>query len=225
MLTTGIQEGGISNMAFEQPTRPVAGTIGATTWGVKVRNSLSYLKDEFDKNGMFLIEKKVLASPGTIEFTSIPDTYTHLKIVVNARGTYADPTLGYGDLLFLRINGDTGNNYDYLQSAYVGGAGELSGGSNGYGACYVGRITGAQATTDYSSCNVIDIPSYKDTVFFKAIHALSTRQPYSNSSTYSIIGKHGNIWKSTNAITSILLYGNNSANFIAGSTASLYGLL
>ena len=207
-------------MTYIQPTRPVAGTIATTEWGTQVADDIAYLKTELDKSAMHLIEKITLTEAGTIEFTDIPDTYTHLKLVVNARGTYAS----YGDSLAGLLNSDTDANYDGMVYALVNGTEQMSE-WNAEDKLLLGNVVSANATENYTGQTLIYIPSYKATVFNKCVHCEYVRLPYSNSTTYSFIGRSANLWKSTSAITNIVLYGLISTNLAAGSTASLYGLL
>lgn len=140
-------------------------------------------------------------STGT--FTSIPATYTDLRIIFT--GTSSSQSLS------LRFNADTGTNYS--RTAVQG----------------TGSVASSFTTTSASSINIATLST---TPLFVAPNVFS----YAGSTHKTILSEEsrdqngaGNVvrtvglWRSTDAITSITLFGASNNN-ITG-TATLYGIL
>lgn len=165
---------------------------------------------------MVLIETKTVGSggAGTIDFTSIPATFTDLKVVLSTRADVADDWQN----LFVAINGSSTNFtrrelYDYNQ-----GAGEVIGSSN----ATTGHFgSGTQNNTTVNTFGITKgyFPNY----------AGSNNKVYSvesiveNNSSQTIRKIIAGQWASTSAITS-LSFSNTSGNFKQYSSASLYGI-
>ena len=151
----------------------------------------------------------------SVEFTSIPSTYTHLQI----RGIFKDasPADNYSTMT-VQLNSDTGNNYSrhYLQgdgaSVYAGGQAT----QNGYNYSYA---TGNTATaTNIFSVNIYDILDYANTNKYKTIRHLGGWD--FNGSGFVTYGSFS--WQSTNAVTSIKITGG--ASFKQYTQVALYGI-
>jgi hypothetical protein len=145
-----------------------------------------------------------------VSFTSIPSTYTNLRIVYQAAliGTTWD------DLL-LRINGST-TNYD--RQLLQGRAGSATA-SESFGA---NSITIAYNTDTNGSVGSIVIPNYKNTVFDKmAINYFFAK--HGTSSGNQFVGVFGGTLRSTSAVTQIDIFNSGSRAFVTGSTFTLYG--
>ena len=152
----------------------------------------------------------------TMSFTSIPSTYTDLKIVISARSSYSS-----GEGVLMRFNSSSGANYTYRQlygfGSSVGSYAPTS--SETYG--FLGSIGGTNYTA--STFNSIDlyVPNY----------ASSNNKSFSvdtvaenNSATVNQNDLIAGLWSQTAAITSITLTSYNAANFVQHSTATLYGI-
>ena len=163
------------------------------------------------------IQSTTLGSAATnITFSSIPATYTDLRIDASLTGTGT----GYSDSPSrIRFNSDTGSNYSYT---YVRGDGSTAFSTRGTNASYAfgyqsGSISGSQPT--FYTC---DIFSY----------AGSTNKTCLVSTGVDMNGVYGgyvyrivNLWRNTSAITSIELSTPNGDNLAVGSTATIYGIL
>lgn len=156
------------------------------------------------------IATTTLSSAGSITFTSIPATYTDLRIVLVSK------SVDLGVNVNFRFNGDSGTNYSYT---YIRGDGSSASSyrqtdrSQGY----------FSDNSDNSNFNLgtLDIFSYAGSTY-KTV--LATYADDRNGSGY--VFSTVNLWRSTSAITSILLQpGNISTNFAIGTTATLYGIL
>jgi len=146
----------------------------------------------------------------TISFTSIPQTYTDLELVIQVR-----ENSGSDGNTFINFNSDTGANYSFTQIYGSGSAG----GSN--------RASSQTRTGIYGNASQIDAST---TYGFSKAYILN----YSNSTTYKSIYSQGNfttieivarthLWRSTAAITRIDLT-LASGNYANGSVVTLYGI-
>ena len=143
------------------------------------------------------------SATSTVTFSSIPSTYTDLRIV------YA--TTASGDAgNYLRFNSDTGSNYSRTG---LYGNGSSAGSNRDTNATGIyGPFTMSSAITS----NTIDIMNYSNTTTNKTC---LVRAGAANNSTLTSVG----LWRSTSAITSISIT-CDGANFVAGSTFTLLGI-
>jgi hypothetical protein len=145
-----------------------------------------------------------------ITFSSIPATYTDLKIVLVANNNTAD----WG---FFRINGDTGTNYSFTQLSGDGSSAASSQTSTvSYGAWE--NVNGIINTANTFQMSIFDFFSYGGSTNKTVL--VETARDRNGSGN---VARYVNLWRNTAAITSVLLY-PNSGNFIAGTTATLYGI-
>ena len=160
------------------------------------------------------IATSTIASDGQgWDFTSIPSTYTDLRLVIYGRGTYASTTFGgYG-----RFNNDSGSNYSYSR-LFSDGTAQSQGASN-QDTFGVGELPSANATANVFGQTVIDILNYSNTTTFKTI-LVRTSTITSSSYTFTYV----NLWRNTAAINRIT-FGTAGLNSMkAGSMATLYGI-
>jgi Fe-S cluster assembly scaffold protein SufB len=161
-----------------------------------------------------------VVTPGaTVSFSSIPGTYNHLYLTF--RGRVSDSATLEG--INLQFNDDTGSNYDmqYLQGA----ASTASAGSAAAAtAIQILIASGATASANVPARGDLWINNYAGTTFYKLVDALmATFHTLGTTSSY-ITQKRSGIWRSTAAITKIVLGDGGGGNFIAGSAFSLYGI-
>lgn len=152
----------------------------------------------------------------SIEFTSIPSTYTHLQI----RGIARTDRTGSPaqDALKLQFNSDTGTNYSHHYLS--GNASSVSAGANtSSSGIFIDGISNNSAATGVFGAFVIDILDYKNTNKNKTLMALSG---WDNNGV-GIVWFESGMWLSTNAITSIKILPNTGPNFLQYSKFSLYG--
>lgn len=146
---------------------------------------------------------------------SLASTSRNIRIVGQARGNPATPHCQVN----LQLNGDTGNRYDYIEEAWQGtGVFFTTGFATSFVRCIY--VDGAGSPANYAAMFNIDIANYAGTTFYKSIHARSGEAQAASSGNY--YGREIRAtWRSTAAVTSILLY-PNSGSFLAGSVFSLY---
>jgi hypothetical protein len=151
----------------------------------------------------------------SIDFTSIPSTYTDLVLVLSGRGA-ASNVYNYARL---RFNGDTGNNYQMILLYGDGGTPGTT--SVNPGTSIVGGLQAGQTSTANTFSNTQwYIPNYAgSTTKSVAIDAVSENNGTAGSNGYLTAAR----WTSTSAITSISLF-IESATFVQYSTAYLYGV-
>ena len=153
-------------------------------------------------------------SSGTITFSSIPSTYTHLQIRAIARD---DRGVALNNC-YMRLNGATTG----YTTHYIIGNGSTASPDAWIGADYidVGINTGASATSGIMSAFVIDILDYASTNKNKTTRQLSGSDQNGSGSVRFQSG----LWQSTNAVTSITLHANTSWNFTTTTQFALYGI-
>jgi hypothetical protein len=164
---------------------------------------------------MELITSVTVGSGGAASVTlpatgTIPQTYTDLKIVVSARGTYSGP----GNSHSISLNGSSAN----FTSRLIQGSGTGTPVS-GTLTQYIGDIVAANATANTFSNAEIYIPNYTSSNY-KSISVDSVTE---NNATTAYATLVGLLWSNTAAITSITLT-NDNGNYVEGSTFYLYGI-
>ena len=156
------------------------------------------------------------STTATITFSSIPATYTHLQLRVLARTNRSAGT----DLMSMRMNSDTGNNYaDHL--FYGDGSSVIIDGNNTYGKINIQRVASDNLSASIFSGFVIDILDYANTNKYKTIRYLGGFD--ANGSGRVAFGS--GLWQNTAAITSITLEGLEfSSSYNQYSQFALYGI-
>ena len=150
------------------------------------------------------------SSAASVTFSSIPQTYTDLVLVVAVRYVASG---GNGSIQF---NGDTGANYSYTR--FDGnGTSATSGRSSNNSQIYL-STNGIGNTTDTSQINT-SIQNYSNTSTYKTIISRAAW----NGSLGAEVDVRVGLWRSTSAISSILVAAY-SQNFSTGSTFTLYGI-
>lgn len=165
-----------------------------------------------------LITKTILSvAAAAFDFTSIPQTFTDLIGVLDARCTEATGT----DVAQLTYNGDTGANYSEEQVYVLNNiaAGNSLTDNNFHTGGY---ITGANATANFVGESEFIVHNYANTAFIKRTHVHSGAYATDNVST-AIVLSITCIWLSTAAINRVTLTAPFFSNFVAGSRCSLYG--
>ena len=166
-------------------------------------------------NTYTLISSATVGSGGTssIDFTSIPSTYTDLCLVISARSAYSAVK---DDILFKLNTATTNFSTRYL---YANGSTNTQASST-YAAGYAGFAVGATATASTFSNNTLYISNYTSS----SNKAFLVDTVNENSSTNAYMMLLAGLWANTSTINQITLYSANSANFAQYTTAYLYGI-
>jgi len=151
----------------------------------------------------------------TIEFTSIPSTYTDLCLKISYRDGFAQAFLTPN----MWFNGDnTSSNY-YKRYIEGGGSGTPGSGNQSAASLFnVQNINGASSTANTFTSVDIYIPNYAGSAFKSASGDVVTE----NNATQSFQELHAFLWQNTAALTSITFQPPSS--FVQYSTATLYGI-
>jgi hypothetical protein len=153
----------------------------------------------------------------SIDFTSIPGTYTDLMVVLSARTSSADVT----DYATFTFNGNTtGYTYRYLFGNGGIGAGVFS--SSGSRSNMLGPIVvGANATSNTFGNAQIYIPNYAGSTN----KSISIDGVMEQNATEAYAQLWAGLWSNTSAITQVTLTPNTGPNWAQYTTATLYGVL
>lgn len=163
-----------------------------------------------------LIQTVTVGSGGaaSIEFTSIPQTYTDLLLVYSTR---AATTGSDGSA---RFNSDTGSNYSYRKLGGNGSVTSSDSGTSQTSFTRVGRVNPSSATANVFSSNSMYIPNYTSSNN-KSISIEGVSENNASSANIDLIA---GLWSNSAAITSIALQIDGGGNFAQYSSASLYGI-
>ena len=154
-------------------------------------------------------------SSGTITFSSIPATYSHLQIRCNAR-----TDAGFSsDFIQFRINSDSGANYTYHGLEGDGSAASAFAGT-GETVALGTTITGASASANIMGSAIIDFIDYATTTKYKTVRHFGGTDRNGTGATRL----QSNLWLNTSAISTITITSFRSANWTTSSTFALYGI-
>jgi hypothetical protein len=153
-----------------------------------------------------------------IEFTSIPATFTDIKIVVSARTDVAD----VADDLAVQINSDGTAGRHSWRIIWGNGSSANSGNSTSDSRGHGGWVSAANGTTSTFSSNEIYIPNYAGSTQ----KSFSTEGAQENNTSSALISMAANLYNQTTAVTSVKLFSRSypSSKFVQYSTATLYGI-
>lgn len=144
----------------------------------------------------------------TVDFTSIPSTYTDLVLVMGG-------SMASAANMFVRVgNGslDTGSNYSITTVIGTGSSAV----SQRLSSQTEIKVTDGLFFNTNEQCNIlINFQNYANTTTYKTLIGRT------NSAGIGVNAGVG-LWRSTSAINTIRLYG--SQNFNSGSVVTLYGL-
>ena len=150
----------------------------------------------------------ITSSSSAITFSSVPQTYTDLVVVINSKFTQTS-----GRFISLQYNSDTGANYT---SVYL--LGQSSGTATAYATGNSSaRIGNGSASSASGSC-VASIFDYTNATTYKT----SSGRTGSNEFAITYMAT----WKSTAAISTVTVTCDTASSnaFATGSTFSLYGI-
>jgi hypothetical protein len=153
------------------------------------------------------------ALSGAVNFTSIPQGYQDLMVVISSR----DTTASVNTTLFNYLNNDGSSIYSFT---IMSGDGSTTSSSRqtGQGVFGAAAQVGASATSGIFSTNIMHILNYSNTTTFKTVLWRSAADANGSGQSRLAVG----LYRSTAAITQV--YVNPASGFAAGSTATLYGI-
>jgi hypothetical protein len=148
----------------------------------------------------------------TIDFTSIPQTYTDLKIVLSGRSTTSDSTNPW-KFTTISFNGNTANR----TTRFLAGNGSSA--STASDTTIYTWVAGHNATTSVFGNAEIYVPNYTSSNF----KSISIDTVTENNATAAYQNLQGSLWSNTAAITQVTIT-LDTGNFVQYSTSTLYGI-
>ena len=149
------------------------------------------------------------SAASSITFSSIPNTYTDLRLVLVCTGTYSGPTLIF--------NGSSASNYS---QTYITGNGSAA--NSGYvsasPAIYLTSGSTPGVSTTIPNIYTFDIFSYAGATNKTLLETLAEDHNGTGAVQANVA-----LWRSTAAITSITL-SDVTGNFSINTTATLWGI-
>jgi hypothetical protein len=147
------------------------------------------------------------SASSTITFSSIPNTYTDLKLILVAKVQDTNANI------VLTLNGSTTT---YSQNnIYTAGSSRTADRLNNFDGWYITQAD--LGSTTIPTMYIVDIFSYTGSTFKGSLFTSSQDKNGSGA-----VLKGTGLWRNTNAVTSVGLL--QPSNFSAGTTATLYGI-
>ncbi|NDF98324.1 MAG: hypothetical protein EB101_05255 [Chitinophagia bacterium] len=155
----------------------------------------------------------------TVDFTNIPQNYTHLQIRATARSAYPGvSTVGSPQL---RFNDDSNTNYSNHRFGTFQSGNFADGEGNEAQAGGIAWISAATATTGIFGAFVMDILDYSNTNKYKTVRTIAGVD-LNGGGGWAAHTSNG--WRSTSAITKISFLEQANYGWIANSQFALYGI-
>jgi hypothetical protein len=154
-----------------------------------------------------------------VTFSSIPSTFKHLQIRGTAktnRATYSN------DNIKLQFNGDSASNYN-SHNLYGDGT-SVGANSFGWTAQYYSGSVGAQLIENNFGAVIIDILDYANSNKFKTTKVLGGFDNNNTGTDKGIIALNSGLWRSTSAITSVIISAAEGTGLQQYSKFALYGI-
>jgi len=191
----------------------------ADQFNLYVRDNIAALAELSKSVSAKRIQSTRLAvDAASVAFSSIPQVYSSLQLLINARGSAAVASVEVRAV----FNSDAGANYDYSRASWTKAASATLH-AEGQTSALLGLIPGASATAGLSGSISTYFPAYRIPA---DLHRLCLSEGYLQTgiTTGLLIPSLSMIhWRSTTPIDSITL-SLSSGNFVAGSIFYLYGL-
>jgi hypothetical protein len=168
--------------------------------------------------GLTQISQNTLAmAAASVTFSSISAGFTNLYMTFNTRSSNASSA----DNFYIQFNSDTGSNYVLnfgdFGSGYSGGISAASA-----TAAAIGTAPGTSSLANFPASGSCLLVAYANTTFTKNI--VCNHNFVQGATTSSMLqGQYSSNWNSTSAINAIVIKLASGANFVAGSTFTLYG--
>jgi hypothetical protein len=164
------------------------------------------------------------SSSATITFSSIPATFVHLQLRMTLKD---NGNSGSAGSIWIRFNGDTGNNYAWHTVSGDGGSVSASGQNN---TSSVVSQSGLRPDSYVGSgfenmlgVAILDIHDYASTTKYKTARIFAGLD--TNGVGAASIGVNSGLWMSTSAIDSISIITASSGNrWTSLAQFSLYGI-
>jgi hypothetical protein len=183
-------------------------------WWAQLLNTITAILDAGAAGGGGAYESIATATPSgvsSVTFSSIPSTYQHLQIRINAINASVTQYL-------IRPNNDT-TNANYACHS-LNGDGSAAGASGSTASNPIIACNLSNPSTSSPQTMIIDIQDYASTTKLKTIRVLTGNDRNGAGG----IELNSVLWRSTSAITSLVFPNANNVNYNSGSVFSLYGI-
>jgi hypothetical protein len=169
--------------------------------------------------GECLIRKYTVSgtTTGTVSFTSIPQNFNRLKIVII--GQIISAAVQY---VLMRFNGISTATYDY-QQLYGNNAGAAALNGLAQTSFRLSWLVGDTLTASKPGQVTVEIPEYVSTNWYKSYIAYGGCAPAVAASSFSSVFTGSN--RATTAITQIDIIADGGLNFKANTVIYLYGMM
>ena len=147
------------------------------------------------------------SAAASVTFSSIPQTYTDLVLIVNHSVTTGNPSI-HG-----RFNSDTGSNYSRTR---LYGNGSATSSSRATTQTFLGLSTAVGSSTTVEGIMICNILNYANATTYKTC---ITR----NNAASLGVEASVTLWRNTAAVSTFEVFPDTST-FTAGSTFTLYGI-
>lgn len=168
-------------------------------------------------SGATVIAESVLGSAGTFDFTAIPATFRHLRLMIAGRSLDSGSNVIN---VVLRFNGDSGANYDWNEDRILGATVTAPADALAQTSIQiVNAMPGQNASADAQGAGTIEIPNYRGTTFAKSV--IASFMGKSAGQSMAMVQTVG-AWRPTAAINRVTVTAS-AGTFAAGTVATLYG--
>jgi hypothetical protein len=170
----------------------------------------------------YINEAVITTTTTQVIFTSIPQTFRHLRLYVAAK----DNSVTAANWDFLTCNWDVVSNYGYnfMELSSVGATGTVTVSyQNAVANCICGVVWGSHTTDPGVGVSTVDFPYYSGTTL---AHGLTFQGMTSDTGSTQVYVAGGSVLSeaaSTAAITTLTV-APGTGSFVAGSIVSLYGI-
>lgn len=169
-------------------------------------------------NTMTLISSSTVSTPTrTVTFSSIPQTYTDLKLVMSTRTDYGSAG---GQEVEIALNSITTGYSSMMLYTNTGTGAASASAANPFYTWAAGAVTTGSTANAFANSELY-IPNYTNAI----VKSASTDSVTENNGSPVFINMVGHTSTNTAAVTSISIYAWQSfINFVANSTFYLYGI-
>lgn len=154
----------------------------------------------------------------TFDFSSIPSTYSDLKLVVSSRIGGANKT----NYIAVQFNGITTTTYSETEVYAASNSPASASRSDVTSFIFARTITSANTADTFGSFEMY-VPNYANTSYNKQVILDYTSEANSSTTDDFRLGLAAQLWRNTAAINRIVL-DPNGGDFLQYSTATLYGI-
>lgn len=148
------------------------------------------------------------SNAASVTFSSISSTYTDLILVMSYFSNASEYPM-------LQFNGDTATNYSFTE-IYGNGSSAASVRQSNVSGIWVGYGAYSPAGTTNPGTIIVNIQNYSNASTFKST--------ISRSNSSQGVEATAGIWRSTSAITSIVIKHQTATTYATGSMFTLYGI-